>query len=466
MFRQIFVLFFLLLNTFNINAQGKKELVELSLSVTDSKGNPAEGVFSLSVTDADAVKADTMQPSLETYMLLTSEIKGHIENPNYYFKDNNARTAHHLDLLMMAQGWRRYELDNILEGKYPEINYSIETEQSISGTVNGTMGNSIKNVSLHLVTPKTGIREVLPLNGKKQFNITGLDFIDGTTFLLQAIKKNGGHRLINLEIDSLAFPALSVPAHQDRARLQPPPETFVAQANTQINNAGINGVTELMEIVKTGKKRMKPKNPYNLEPYKMITDDDPYLNSSGDIYNIFVRLGVRYEVVQEEGGDSPAYERKKPRAVIFIDNMKVEKIDVDQILDNLDPATIKSVELFHPRDPQLLVYGYVAWANGGVFIYTKNPDYGLPISMKTVRQKGYKPAVEFYSPQYPAKDKSKYSTPDHRTTLYWNPTFKTDSNGKGTVRFYSSDVSKKYLITVEGLTEDGRAVSKKELKEL
>ena len=107
MFRQIFVLFFLLLNTFNINAQGKKELVELSLSVTDSKGNPAEGVFSLSVTDADAVKADTMQPSLETYMLLASELKGHIENPNYYFKDNSARTVHHLDLLMMTQraGW-------------------------------------------------------------------------------------------------------------------------------------------------------------------------------------------------------------------------------------------------------------------------------------------------------------------------------------------------------------------------
>ena len=113
MFRLIIIFLFLLLNTLNISAQEKKELVELSLSVTDIKGNPAEGVFSLSVTDADAVKADTMQPSLETYMLLASELKGHIENPNYYFKDNSARTAHHLDLLMMTQGWRRYELDNI-----------------------------------------------------------------------------------------------------------------------------------------------------------------------------------------------------------------------------------------------------------------------------------------------------------------------------------------------------------------
>ena len=86
MFRLIIIFLFLLLNTLNISAQEKKELVELSLSVTDIKGNPAEGVFSLSVTDADAVKVDTMQPSLETYMLLASELKGHIENPNYYFK--------------------------------------------------------------------------------------------------------------------------------------------------------------------------------------------------------------------------------------------------------------------------------------------------------------------------------------------------------------------------------------------
>ena len=79
--------------------------------------------------------------------------------------------------------------------------------------------------------------------------------------------------------------------------------------------------------------------------------------------------------------------------------------------------------------------------------------------MAKVQPLGYRYNMEFYSPQYPKVDKSDYMRPDYRTTLYWNPSVTTDDAGKVRVQFYSSDVSKHYLLTIEGVMANGRPVS-------
>ena len=426
----------------NVGAQGKKCLVELALSVTDSQGNPVSGTFSLSVTDVAVVKPDTIQPMLDSYMLLNSELKGNIENPNYYFKAPDRRTAHHLDLLMMTQGWRRYMLEDMVSGTYPDITYSIETGQTISGEVKGTMGNKVRNVNLHLVTPHIGRLDTIPLNNNRRFTITGLDFTDGTTFLLQAIRKSGKHGLIELEVDSICFNRLNAPVWQEHTKALLLPETFRTQARTQIMYAGADGITELPEVVKTGVKTRKPMNVLGQEPQRWLTDDDPYLNSSGDINNILTRLGKNTSNL----------------GVVYVDN--IEEPEPDVYLPQLKPEEIVSIEIFPRYTPGLLLYGTREYLLGATFIFTKIPDYGPPLSMKVLTPKGYKPAMEFYSPQYPAKDKRIYTRPDHRTTLYWNPRVTTDEEGKASVSFYSFDVSKKYLVTLEGLADDGVAISK------
>ena len=435
----------------NVGAQGKKCLVELALSVTDSQGNPVSGTFSLSVTDVAVVKPDTIQPMLDSYMLLNSELKGNIENPNYYFKAPDRRTAHHLDLLMMTQGWRRYMLEDMVSGTYPDITHSIETGQTISGEVKGTMGNKVRNVNLHLVTPHIGRLDTIPLNNNRRFTITGLDFTDGTTFLLQAIRKSGKHGLIELEVDSICFNRLNAPVWQEHTKALLLPETFRTQARTQIMYAGADGITELPEVVKTGMKLRKPMNMLKAMPDKWLTDDDPYLNSAGSLQAILTRLGITSNKVQESWGLKDVGLGK-----IYIDNMPDDDPD---LINLIRPENIAAIEYFRPGHSAMACYGWGAVKWGALFIYTKYADYGPPLSMKSITPKGYKPEVEFYSPQYPAKDKTIYTRPDHRTTLYWNPCVTTDEEGKASVSFYSSDVSKKYLVTVEGISEEGMMVS-------
>ena len=80
------------------------EQVKLRLQVEEA------GTHSLSLAVRDAADYGTgYSDDVRTYMLLSSELKGYIEHPEYYFEadDEEHRTA--LDRLMLVQGWSRYD---------------------------------------------------------------------------------------------------------------------------------------------------------------------------------------------------------------------------------------------------------------------------------------------------------------------------------------------------------------------
>ncbi len=47
---------------------------------------------------------------------------------------------------------------------------------------------------------------------------------------------------------------------------------------------------------------------------------------------------------------------------------------------------------------------------------------------------------------------------DKRVSVYWNPRFRFDSSGKGTVRFFNNDFSKKWNLVVQGIDQKGRII--------
>ena len=67
-----------------------------------------KALLSLSVMDA-ATMVNGAEGNAQTYMLLSSELKGYISDPGYYFEADDRRHRMDADLLMMVQGWRRYD---------------------------------------------------------------------------------------------------------------------------------------------------------------------------------------------------------------------------------------------------------------------------------------------------------------------------------------------------------------------
>ncbi len=80
--------------------------VDLGVSLKDANNKPVQTTFSLAVRDAENHIA--RPHTIQTDLLLMSEIRGFVRNPEYYFDERNADRLQALDLLLMVQGWNRY----------------------------------------------------------------------------------------------------------------------------------------------------------------------------------------------------------------------------------------------------------------------------------------------------------------------------------------------------------------------
>lgn len=126
--------------------------------------------LSFSAMDASSV-VNGKRGDIKTWMLLGSDIKGYIANPEYYFESDDAEHRQAADLLMMIQGWRRYDW-NAMNGKGDQKSLQpYESKLAIDGTikarkgtnadvagvtVSATLRGSEENIGLSAVTDSTG----------------------------------------------------------------------------------------------------------------------------------------------------------------------------------------------------------------------------------------------------------------------------------------------------------------------
>jgi len=85
-----------------------REKVQIEFDLRDNNGNPASGSFSVKALDGKQIIRNKNEDNIFTNLLLTSEIKGVIEDPYYYFSSKSSKITEDLDILLLTQGWRRY----------------------------------------------------------------------------------------------------------------------------------------------------------------------------------------------------------------------------------------------------------------------------------------------------------------------------------------------------------------------
>ena len=101
-----------------IQCQGITEPTNISLSIRDTR------------TDEPTYDNN----NLLTSMLLSSELRGFIAYPSYYFEKDDEQHRRHLDLLMMVQGWRKYKWEELADTAFTP-RYQPETTLTIEGAV-------------------------------------------------------------------------------------------------------------------------------------------------------------------------------------------------------------------------------------------------------------------------------------------------------------------------------------------
>ena len=392
----------------------------LDIGIHDRDGHPLSGIFALSVTDYNVVKPDSLFGDIRQSLL------------RQQFSDTPA---------------------------LPEsIIYPYQQEQFITGRVKGTLKKNIRNPHLLVVNCQTAQRWEFELGDSTRFALA-VDNPEGSTFLLEGTRRSGRTAFVELQIDSLTFPKPTLP-HYTLAE-SPNLSAFRTQAQTQQMYSRADYI-ELPEVTKVGKKReIQRANFLNIEAPRGIPEGDPRLERAATMRQLLISLGMR---VYNDGANSYISTPNNTGVMLYVDNIREE--DHDYVL-NIVPTDIKSIEYFTPNNAINGFFGarpasFSGKVPGVLFVFLKDGSERFrspssrPLSMATVHQLGYRPSVEFHSPQY--SDIEHSTRPDHRTTLYWNPKVKTDDNGQATIRFYASDISRRYLITLEGICDDGTIV--------
>ena len=106
-------------------------------------------LLSLAIRDTRTDEPTYNDGNLMTDLLLSSELRGFIAHPAHYFEKDDTEHRHHLDLLMMVQGWRKYKWRELSDTTH-HLRYLPETGLTVEGTVYKML--SINDVELEEVS--------------------------------------------------------------------------------------------------------------------------------------------------------------------------------------------------------------------------------------------------------------------------------------------------------------------------
>ncbi|GGK88676.1 TonB-dependent receptor plug domain-containing protein [Rufibacter glacialis] len=454
-----------------------REKVTLQVQVKDQAGNPVAGNFSLGVTDAGTVTQDPFSANLVSYLQLSSDLRGNIESPGYYFSSQQPEVVQALDNLMLTQGWRRFVWKEILQDKYPTLSSPLEQGLSVNGVVTRYNKKPEANAVVTLFDVKN-LRNALftQTDAQGRFSIALPPLTDSSRVALQARnQKDKSQLLVNLEDLAPAKVQPHVPFAPLAAPLSGSQWAYLRMNREQqkIDQSMGKGVV-LGEIVVRGRKN-PDMNRSLADRTTLHTPGDVSYSVKGDrfppgidiisslpgrtagVAMVEGKLVLRGTTRQsfDFGGEGGASEAGSTEPLYLIDGVRADM----GMAQTIAATDVERVDVLMPGAPSA-IYGSEG-VNGIISIIMKVPG-SYAAKNTTARWQGvalyrgprFQTKREFYMPRY---DKpSEVYTPDWRTTLYWNPTIKTDAQGRATLSFFSADAKTTYHAVIEGFTSKGQ----------
>lgn len=455
-----------------------RELVQASVDLSDfTFADTIAGNFAVSVTDDRTIVPDTTM-SILTELLLQSDLQGRINNPAWYFITPGRQQE--LDMLMMTQGWRRYDVPRSLIGRGVAPQFPIEQGQALSGTIRTEWRNKLmENAMVKVIAPRIRYADIATSDKNGRWEINNVVFPDSTKFIIQAVNKKGSS-LSNLFIDKDAFPSLSI-LNFDRDLKKHEAEenelniSYISNEKNRLQY--VDGVASVLldEIVVQRYKRSKPLTIYELvathsRDYKFfekrgISDFETalrYFTGIAITPNGLCSTRNRGELIGIVVDGTPLVGSEGPSTTGLGQIVATGSDDSFRMLKDMCPFDIvKQIDFI--RGAEALAFGGGAYKGGIVAITTKDgtelrkgrPDY----TIKTFKPLGYQRLAEFYAPRFDTGNGGIGEGTDLRETIYWNPSIAIGNNKLAHFNFYTGDAANTtYTITVEGVTQSGELI--------
>lgn len=442
------------------NTYKLREKTEVEIMITDSAGSPVETNLSVAVTDAGQIAQQPFDQNIVSYLMLSSDLKGNIEQPAYYFDPKNEDRRIKVDILMMTQGWRRFDWKNVLQETHTAPGRFVEQGFSIQGQVMRSNKKTAENVMLSVYLTSDSINTFLTTESGATglFSLDNLVFKDSLNARLQGMnpKNRDGLNILvtpfdppKFTISRIPFYPVTVDALQMAAYLKRTEEYLAIEKKIRDSREKL-----LKEVTIRGQKEAQR------DTRKLYSRADATIKVSamttGGAMTVLDMLQGRVAGVVVSGSGSNATVRirnSNTEPTFLLDGVPTDK----GLITSLNIFDVETIDVL--KGTSAAIFG--SRGGGGVIsVLTKranvNYDYSKDVVPGVTVSKiaGFNTPREFYSPRYDL-DLPNNNVPNFRSTIFWAPLLRTDKNGKAKFSYFNTDATTNVTIRAEALTAWG-----------
>ncbi|MDB2385080.1 hypothetical protein N9V96_01260 [Polaribacter sp.] len=458
--------------------QRDKVVFDLNVKQKDSLQNTINSSF-LVLNKKQLGEMQLKRNNILSYFLLQSELKGIIEQPNYYFDINNKHHFYEMDVLLLTQGWRNY----VYKTSNEKIKFSNQPEQNlhISGNIPEYQKKKRKKLlELTLLTfgKKDNQIDITTVDSLGQFNFNLNDsYNNNLEYIIQTKNHKGKNKTYTINISKDITPKVNF-HQQQKVQLADTFTTFVKEnikrfAKENPYSVGKNGFT--LDEIKIKARLLTPQqekmNEEYGEPDVVIEDKELHSKIKKWSYGLYSILLFNYpddiNVTRSDTGSLHAKVISSDITFVFVDGIPVRLLEYP-LLESLPTEEIKSIEIIKNPKNSISVYHdvmsdplpfprpIISFLN--IYSYTGKGLFGIQKTNGIFKNTlpSFAPKKEFYTPKYTNLTKSDWDFPDLRSVVYWQPDVNFDENGNGKVEFYTDDNIGEMFVIVESISEDGK----------
>ena len=463
-------------HSINVEIKGDKkdykpfDKVNMEINLSNENHQPVEASFSLSIRDAATQIYTNYEENILTNLLLSSDVRGYIAHPMDYFECSDSLTLAKLDLLMLVQGWRRYNwqlMANVM--LFKPLHYAEKGLQAFGKVVSLIWKKPLVHAKVRMWTYDRKGRHLLgktitDKDGKFYFTFTDSIYpVDKWTMGIEITDRRGSRLASRVMLDRQFSPVGRSYTLYDVMLKDTVFSPF------HLSKASINEMQILNEVVVEDRNKYKTPSPdVIIDVEKMVSDlqdkDESYPESinqfltwyvpeynpyqSGRYKNLPIRISVQYP----NGKECKKYSREESLSSDVLSQKEI-----------LSPEEVSRVEIYY-KDPYVWQklknrkskkYSHEPLSPSAfvrIIVYDDSFHGKYKKGIRHTIYYCYSQTKEFYHVDW---SKAIPGDVDYRRTLYWNPDVKTDSTGKANIHFYNNGTCSKMNITLEGIDGNG-----------
>ena len=415
------------------------------LSISETKLQDTINV-SISVLP-ELTKSYNPNHNIVSNFYLKPHIKGTVENPQYYFKKMDRKKKYELDILLLTQGWSRYEWKSIFEERPNGLN-RFENGITISGRVNRPASGVDR---LFMYATKNHSAQFIDLDKDQKFSLSYLFLEEGEEVRFSYMNNKGIFKKPSIYLRFIIADGndqITATALREASNISSNSTDFKVPKNFFYEDA-----QQLDKVVIKATKKKEEKDPILMnakvtqitqreyERYYNITD---FIQDHG--YDVYTNLG-----------EVSIFARRRPRAspVVFYDNVRLTSFS---ILFGLSTANVEKITIDKTGQGQGMSAGF-----GGVIkIYSrKTPLFkkgsGDVMYTSDTAPKGFTPTKKYYAPKYASYLNSTF---EQYGAISWIPEVKLIKSQPSNFKIYDTR-TKNITLFIEGISKSGELISEK-----